>query len=251
MSFTDVWNTAYEGIPADSENINLGANRIRDFKVNTRQRGGVDHSWGDTADNGQHNRVTFNQAAADPATVAATGYLYTKAVAGNPELFYKDAGGRVQQLTSVGSINLAPTFPSGTVMSFLQATPPAGWTQSGSWADAVVRLVNDSSGGAVGGSWTISGTTVTAAGTSLSIAQLPPHKHDMYLEKVLIGQVQPGVGTNVLITSVNPADFTYAGPSGDGSEYGEAGASHTHGVSFSNDASWRPLYVNACVGVKS
>ena len=249
MSFTDVWNTAYEGIPADSENINLGANRIRDFKVNTRQRGGVDHSWGDTTDNGQHNRVTFNQAAADPATVAATGYLYTKAVAGNPELFYKDAGGRVQQLTSVGSINLAPTFPSGTVMSFLQATPPAGWTQSGAWNDGLIRLVNDASGGAVGGSWTISGVLVSVAGETLSLDQLPFHTHDMYAEKVLIGAVQSGAGTNVLTTTVNVSDITFLGPSN--GPTGFVGNAHTHGASFSNDSSWRPSYVNACVGVKT
>ena len=32
-TFTSTWNTAYEAVPADSEDANLGASRIRDFKV--------------------------------------------------------------------------------------------------------------------------------------------------------------------------------------------------------------------------
>jgi len=300
VTFLDPWTTAYEGIPADSENINLGANRIRDLKVNVRQRGGADHSWGDTADNGHHNVVTYNRQAADPATVSSTGYLYTKQAGAQTELFWKDDTGHVVQLTSVGLINVPPGFPSGTVLSFLQATPPAGWTQYGGWGDAVVRLVNDTSGGAVGGSWTISGCTVgttvstsvststvtsvfdagstaatgvTVVGTGLSQDQVPPHQHEMLLQNVTTAGVQAGGSYNTLINSAgNSFDV---GATGTGN--GLFGNAHSHGASastslslalgasssssssasspasstFSSNGSWRPVYVNACVGVKT
>jgi len=122
MAFEDVWNPTYEGIPADNENLDLGANRIRDLKVNVRERANVDHSWGDSLDNGQHNQVTFNLATGDPATSGTNGFVYTKAVAGNTELFYKDSAGHVTQLTSGGAIGL-----TGEVKTWLLPTAPTGY----------------------------------------------------------------------------------------------------------------------------
>ena len=122
MAFEDDWNPTYEGIPADNENLDLGASRIRDLKVNVRERANVDHSWGDSLDNGQHNQVTFNLATSDPATSGTNGVVYTKAIGGNTELFYEDSTGRVTQLTSGGAIGL-----TGEVKTWLLPTAPTGY----------------------------------------------------------------------------------------------------------------------------
>lgn len=108
-AFTDTWNATYLTLPADSENISLGASRIRDLKNDITQRMQVDHSWVGDANDGAHNQVTLKQAAGDPAAdVSATaGFLYTKASslggAGTTEVFFKDAAGNVMQLTEGGA----------------------------------------------------------------------------------------------------------------------------------------------------
>jgi len=201
MTFLDPWNPTYEGVPADSELINLGANRIRDLKINIRERANTDLSWGDTLDNGRHNQSSYNVQTGDPPAVTGVGFVYTKAVGAVNELFWKDNAGHVFQLTSNGLINYQ-AFPSGTTMAFLQATPPTGWTQLSTWNDAVVRLVGDASGGSAGGGWVITGasvvttvnttvntstsTSVTDGGStastsvqghSLTYPELAPHRH--------------------------------------------------------------------------
>ena len=64
-------------------------------------------------------------------------------------------------------------IPSGTVLPFIQATAPVGWTQVNTWNDRVIRIVdNTGTGGSTGGSWTISGLTDsghTHAGGTLTV----------------------------------------------------------------------------------
>lgn len=40
------WSASYNSLPADSENIALGASRIRSVKTETMLRGQVEHNWG-------------------------------------------------------------------------------------------------------------------------------------------------------------------------------------------------------------
>lgn len=123
MAFEDDWNSTYEGLPADNENINLGAGRIRDLKANIRERANVDHSWGDTLDNGRHNQVTFNVSANDPVASSTNGIAYTKTVGGNPELFYTTPAGHPVQLTSAGAAGAI----TGEVRMWTTTTAPTGW----------------------------------------------------------------------------------------------------------------------------
>lgn len=280
MSFLDIWNPAYEGSPADTENINLGAGRIRDFKINVRERLNVDHSFGDAFDNGRHLQVTLMNAGGVPATrLADEGLLWANAVAGNTELLYQDSTGRIVQITLDGSVNAPSPFPSGTVMLFAQASPPSGWVQTSN-NDAMVRLVNDGSGGGTGGSWTIGGTNLslnsgslsvsssfsgsvngTVAGHTLTTAEIPSHTHNTTIPLSGANNAGPSSGsTNAVFGST-----AYTSDGGTG-----GGGSHSHGWSgsvsgtvtstptqgnptgtFSNDGTWRPSYVNAMLAVKS
>lgn len=248
MPFLDPWDTTYEGIPADVENINLGANRIRDLKVNIRERAGVDHSWGDTADNGQHNQVSLNNSAGDPSG-SSTSWLYSKTVSAIMELFYKNSSGGVTQLTSGGAINFQ-SFPSGTRLTFAQAAPPTGWTFVSGYGDRVLRFVDDGTGGGTGGSWVISGVSTggnlgsmgassssfassvatgggfsgTTGGHAVNELELPPHTHGFtqYNSGITTVDVTPGSGATV------PLFGTFTDRTDNG-----FGASNPHTHSFS------------------
>lgn len=126
-SFTRTWNTAYEAQPADNENISLGAGRIRDLKADIQERLEVDHHHAGDANDGAHKKITlFTPLGADPATVANTGFLYTKDVNAQVELFWKDEAGNVVQLTEVGQLKEIP-LPVGTVQNYIGTSAPTGW----------------------------------------------------------------------------------------------------------------------------
>jgi hypothetical protein len=160
-TFPFAWDAAFDGTPADNENINLGAGRIRDIKSAVQLRMQVDHSWNGDGNDGKHIKSEYLVQAGDPAIDPGDGAIYTKSLSGNTELFYKDSMGNVVQLTALGD---ATTFPSGTKMTFLQPAPPSGWTQ-GAYSDQLVRLVSDGSGGTAGGQWVITGLTVAFTGS--------------------------------------------------------------------------------------
>lgn len=132
-SFTRTWDAAYEAIPAESEDARLGATRIRNLKTDIQERLEVDHSHAGDANDGAHKKVTMLEQAANPATVANTGYTYSKDVGGVTELFYMDSAGTVTQLTSAGVIN--PAFlqkqtgiaytTAGTATAFTLTPAPA------------------------------------------------------------------------------------------------------------------------------
>jgi len=283
MPFPDPWNTTYEGVPADTEDTNIGANRIRDFKTNVRARVNIDHSFGDTADNGQHNQTTYNTASGDPSpSVANSGILYTKVVGGIAELFFKNGGGAVQQVTTNGALNVPQAFPTGTVMIFYNTVPPVGWVQV-NLNDYTIRITNGVGTGG-GGSWLVSGLTASTSvstGTStsvfdtgsfvgshaLTVGELPPHQHDMFANKVALAAGQTGGSFTVLIGTGNPSDNLFLGPSGNGTEHGIGGFGHNHPISLalgasssssssastsiSSNGSWRPQYLNCVLGQKS
>jgi hypothetical protein len=168
--FSEVWNATFEGKPSDTENINLGASRIRSLKFDIRQRMQIDHQWAGDAFDGKHLRVTLPSGFAGSPD-AGDGVVYAANVGGNTELWYRDSAGHFLQLTSNGSINVPASFPVGTRMVFGNAAPPAGWLQLAGAGDRLIRLVDDSSGGGSGGDWVISGITVstsTVTGTTTS-----------------------------------------------------------------------------------
>lgn len=108
MAFTNTWDAAFEAAPADNEDINLGANRIRALKLAVRERMQVDHVWEDAQNDGQHNHLTLPPQVSAPTTASPYGFLYAQTVAGHTELLYKNEAGAIAQLTSNGGVN--PVF---------------------------------------------------------------------------------------------------------------------------------------------
>lgn len=108
MPFTNTWDAAFEAAPADNEDINLGANRIRALKLAVRERMQVDHVWEDAQNDGQHNRLMMPPQVSAPTTQSPYGFLYAQTVSGHTELLYKNEAGVIAQLTAAGSVN--PVF---------------------------------------------------------------------------------------------------------------------------------------------
>lgn len=133
-SFTRTWDASYEALPADVDIARDGAGRIRQIKLDTRERLGVDHSLAGDANDGAHKKVTLLEQAADPSLAANTGYIYTKDVAGVTEAFYRDSAGAVTQLTTAGKVDVPQALPVGSVYIAVVATNPASLLGYGTWA---------------------------------------------------------------------------------------------------------------------
>lgn len=145
--------------------------------------------------------------------------------------------------TSVASIHNG-LIPVGTRMVFHQAAAPAGWQQVTSVNDRVLRVVSGSGGGQ-GGGWTISGLSasrgsLSVAGHSLTINEMPAHSHTVNY------RYDGGGGTTYIGGTRTGNDSTNATTSSTG-----MGQPHAHGLSgapsVSHDGSWRPAYTDVIV----
>ena len=245
-TFSVSWSSSWEGTPGDNENINLGANRIREFKVAVHQRLAVDHSWAGDGNDGKHTKVQLQLSAADPPLDATDACLYTKQINGNSELFYEDSAARVLQLSSAGALNSPAAFVAGTKLLFSQAAAPVGWVQVTAYNDQVLRVVSDSSGGLSGGSWQISGfsASTVVAYHALTAAEIPAHTHTVSALTLAINTSTLGAGSPY-------ATLGQGSITSDGGTGGNLG--HTHGATttMAFDGSWRPYYTNVIVCQKS
>jgi len=218
MAFSRTWNAAYEAQPSDTENISLGASRIRNIKTDIQERGEVDHSWAGNADDGKHKQITFGPIplTANPANLANHGFLYTKDVSAKAELHWIDEDGNVVVFTNAG--NLASAFPAGTKLLFVQTSAPTGWTKDTDQNNKALRIVS----GAAGAAGSTPFTTVFGSGKitgshALSTSQIPAHTHT--------SAVFPSGRTVAIGPGATSSDSGSTGPTG-------GGGGHTHTLSL-------------------
>lgn len=157
MPFANTWDTAFEAVPADNEDINLGANRIRALKVAVRERMQVDHVWEDDQNDGQHNKLTLTPQVSAPSTTSPYGFLYSQTISSNTELLFKDSTGNVIQLTNSGGpgnfypgdlnvtqdLTVLQAGAFGGAVSFATATV-SGFAAFGSGNDSILQFGSDS-----------------------------------------------------------------------------------------------------------
>ena len=123
-------------------------------------------------------------------------------------------------------------FPTGTKMTFYQATAPLGWTQDANAAlnDALLRTVT-AGGGVTGGTNGFVAAPLTAtASHTLTISEMPAHTHSYTGPTVLASGYLGGVARY-------PPSASTSGSTG-----GNAG--HTHGIT------WAPKYVDLIICTK-
>jgi hypothetical protein len=107
MAHTRTWDAAYELTPPNPQSVSQGAQRIRELKVDIRERLDLDHIMDDDDTNdGRHRVVTLIEQASDPGNLANTHLIYTKDVGGVTEIFYQSDSGNIQQITNNGKIQL-------------------------------------------------------------------------------------------------------------------------------------------------
>jgi hypothetical protein len=173
-TFTRTWNASYEATPDNADSALEGAQRIRDLKIDIKERGQVDHYWAGDGDDGKHKKITFQSPlGAKPTLEADEAALYTKTVSAKSELFYEDEDGNEVQLTSGGALKESAAEIAGggvNFVPFFQASAPAGWTKSTDHNDKTLRVVSGTGGGSGGttgfssvfGASKVTGSTILA-----------------------------------------------------------------------------------------
>jgi len=122
-------------------------------------------------------------------------------------------------------------FPTGTKMTFYQATAPLGWTQDTTAAlnDALLRTVTAGGGGTGGTNGFVAAPLTATASHTLTISEMPAHTHTA--QRQTAGQAYVAGGGSNYDTVGNT-----------GSTGGNAG--HTHNIA------WTPKYVDLIVCTK-
>jgi hypothetical protein len=119
-------------------------------------------------------------------------------------------------------------FPSGTKMSFYQASAPTGWTKdtTADLNDAILRIVTGS-GGATGGSTAFStwAAVTSTSSYTLATADIPSHSHTATNGGSPFVSAN-GISTQSLVGSGSPVTASTANTGG--------GGGHSHGVSSQN-----------------
>lgn len=134
--------------------------------------------------------------------------------------------------TAIATLGASP-FPSGTLMLFTQPSAPTGWTKQTTHNDKSLRVVSGTGGGSGGvqAFSTVFGRTAVD-GSSLSIAQLATHYHNLWYKS--------GSGS---VGGIAPVGNT-GGEAYDATMSSGSGSAHSHGLDL------RVQYVDVIIASK-
>ena len=161
------------------------------------------------------------------------------------------------QINDLQNLQGALSAPSGTRLLLNQATAPVGWTTDTTHNDKAVRIVNGSATPSTGGSaaFTAAFASQTPAGsistsisgnvdgTSLSVAQIPEHRH--FVVAAVFGSALGALTSSNSVrrggheeAPINNEDYNLGGAGSTDATLGRSSAvgnspanSHTHGTS--------------------
>lgn len=147
--------------------------------------------------------------------------------------------------------SLVSAFPAGTVMMFLQASAPTGWTQSTTYNDYALRIVSGVGTGNAGGQFVSSAQGFNTVFASQTVP-LPQHTHAV---------TDPGhLHTFNAVINYAPSGTTYAPPTGGGINLNPPNqntTSATTGITIANAGTSGAAinlainYINAIVATKN
>lgn len=165
-------------------------------------------------------------------------------VSGTSELNDLSVGGDMD----VGGVEFIP-FPSGTKLSFFQASAPIGWTKNTANNDKALRVVSGIGGG-TGGTDGLSNPPSTlhihaTSGHVLTTSQIPAHTHTLGSGNPLL-EFPPGVGD---VTGASGSNFL---PFPAITNATGGGVSHDHGNSAENGPlAFAPRYIDVIICAKN
>jgi hypothetical protein len=136
--------------------------------------------------------------------------------------------------------------PVGTVMTFYQLTPPNGWTQITTIADAMMIITDDGTGGTTGGTDDATAPDLThdhtTGGFQLQITHMPPHDH----AGRLISYQNNGGASGPSGGPDGGNNFFYDGDTG----VRGGGSSHAHGDTGEANPTFAPKYAKMIIAAK-
>ncbi len=198
--------------------------------------------------------------------VAGQGYAIP-IVATEEELnFSQGLTGNIQdQIDALGdTVDGVLNAPFGTVMTFYQDTPPAGWSLITGIDDSMMRVVNALGGQSAGTDSPISLNLDHSHATSdhdLVLAEIPanPHRHHTFVNAIanqtLTADNSPTFDKQVGSTG---QDYTIQSNGGvtpslglsSSEDGGGGGGSHNHGETELSLGTWEPKYSNMILASK-
>jgi len=205
-----------EDSPAGSDAINLGDNKIREYKTQVREICEVDHDFPSSSNSltaGQHKKVTLQeQANLGTGAVGAT-LLGSQTTDGKGELTYTDEADNDIQITKDGKIH-APSlagvypaadvaalatmmnliYPVGYVITLGVSTNPGTLLGIGTWTAIAGRVIVG-----IDGTQTEFDTLDETGGAKthqLSAAEMPSHTHSYTTGGGSSGYAPGGWGVN-------------------------------------------------------
>lgn len=215
--------------PADNAVVSNFPGNERPFRDNAASYLNTDHDI-----NTGHHKLPYGNTASFAAMAFPQGALRFNTTTSNLEV------STVAGTPGTWVPSFSSEFASGTSLPFHNATAPTGWTQDASVNDAVIRIIGSGVPG-TGGSWTISGTTVTVATHVLSVTEIPSHTHNFNAYLNTAGLDFTNAGAVAIQTGTGTTD----GGTGGGGAHGHTGST------FTNDGTWRPAYEDFIVAVKN
>lgn len=156
------------------------------------------------------------------------------------------------------SFNVTPSIPSGAVMPFYMANPPAGFTAAAIQNDSMMRVVTagatgGASGAGAGHSPIINSVVASHTHGFTSGTESAPHTHNDAGHTHAITYYQSTGGGSAAANSQAINSIGGATAVGYASLGNETG-SHTHSGTTdggSSGTNWQPRYMDFCIGVKS
>lgn len=153
-----------ETVPAGSEAISNGDNRIRSLKTCIKEfllcqgSSGTEAIFPGSSSAAPIYRVRFlrGTTGSRPAASADQG------------IYVNTTTNTIQRCNDASWVDIATLIPSGTVMCFFQTAAPTGWTQVTTHNDKIMRVVSGSGGGSGGSTALTSCWTATTTGSEAS-----------------------------------------------------------------------------------
>ena len=161
------WDTSN---PDDNDIVSQYPSNERAARTAVVANFGVDHHEANDADVGKHEVIQILDNAGSPTIDSGQIGIWND----GGTLKTRVGSGSVNQLARLTDVS-GVAFVSGTRMLFHQSAAPTGWTQATNVNDRVLRVVSGGTGGDTGGSWTISGLTIS--NHTLTMSQIPGHDH--------------------------------------------------------------------------